>query len=81
VGITLKAPVWDRLNGTCVFVRADGTVPVGVVGTVPVEFVHQLRYLEAIKASDGKSENVESLKNEFSRKRYEKSNGLQISSN
>ena len=64
-GITLKVPVGDPLNGTCIFVRADGTVPVGVVGTVPVEFVHQLRYLEAVQASDGKSETIEALKNEF----------------
>ena len=68
-GITLKVPVGDRLYGTCVFVRADGRVPVGVVGTVPVEFVHQLRYLEAVKASDGKSETIDSLRKEFCEKR------------
>ena len=68
-GITLKVPVGDRLNGTCMFVRADGTVPVGSVGTVPTEFIHQLRYLEAVQASDGKSETIEAQKKEFMARR------------
>jgi len=32
---------------------------------VPVSFVRQLRYLEAVKVSDGKAETIESLKKIF----------------
>ncbi len=52
-------------------------VPVGenVCGTyrqpilVPVDFVHKLRYLEAVEASDGKPETIQVLVNEYMARR------------
>jgi hypothetical protein len=72
-GIILTVPVGEKgLYGTCVFHRSwnkdrewsltKQPLP------IPVDFVQQLRYLEAVKASDGKSETIDSLKKEFCEK-------------
>ena len=73
-GITLTVPVGDKgLHGTCVFHRSWNKDREWGLTTqplpVPVDFVHQLRYLEAVKTSDGRPETIESLKKEFCKKR------------
>ena len=73
-GIILHVPVGEKgLYGTCVFHSGWDKDRDWSLATqplpVPVDFVHQLRYLEAVKASDGKSETIDSLKKEFCEKR------------
>ena len=73
-GIILHVPVGEKgLYGTCVFHSGWDKDRDWSLATqplpVPVDFVHQLRYLEAVKASDGKSETIEALKSEFTARR------------
>jgi hypothetical protein len=72
-GISLHVPVGDKgLYGTCVFHRSWNKDREWSLTTqplpVPVDFVQQLRYLEAVKASDGSPETIEALKDEFLKK-------------
>src|SRR6266404_7311436 len=69
-GIHLTVPVGDKgLYGKCVFHSGQNENrdrwPIEQPFPVPVSFVNQLRYLEAVKASDGKPETIESLKNKW----------------
>jgi len=57
-GIILHVPVGEKgLYGTYVFQEGIN------------RFVHQLRYLEAVKVSDHRPETIDSLKKEFCEKR------------
>jgi hypothetical protein len=56
--INLSVPAEDNICGTY-------RQPV----SVPVDFVHKLRYLEAVKASDGKPETIQTLVNEYTARR------------
>jgi hypothetical protein len=56
--INLRVPVGENLCGTY-------RQPV----SVPVDFVHKLRYLEEVKASDGKPETIQALANEYTARR------------
>ena len=37
--------------------------------SVPVDFVHKLRYLEEVKGSDGRPETIQALMNEYTTRR------------
>jgi len=56
--INLRVPVGENFCGTY-------RQPV----SVPVDFVHKIRYLEAVKASDGKPETIQALVNEYTARR------------
>ena|SRR5258708_7601272 len=73
-GIILHVPVGEKgLYGTCVFHSGwnkdrDWSLTTQPL-PVPVDFVHQLRYLEAVNASDGKPETIQALANEYTARR------------
>ena len=60
---------YDAGNATAINLRVR--VGENLCGTykqpvsVPVDFVHKLRYLEAVRASDGKPETIQALVNEY----------------
>jgi len=56
--INLRLPVSENVCGTY-------RQPV----SVPVDFVHKLRFLEEVNASDGRPETIQSLANEYAARR------------